>query len=67
MHTVSQYARRAGDYAFAMFDWQQTTRYYQAVLAATAPGAQLPPSALAELHYRCPQTAFVLLPLPLCG
>lgn len=49
--TVIQYARRAGDQAFAVFAWGEAARYYEAVLVAAAATALLSTHERAELHY----------------
>lgn len=47
---VLAYTREAGDQAYAMYDWRDAARYYEAALAASQP-LDLPSRERAELHY----------------
>jgi class 3 adenylate cyclase/tetratricopeptide (TPR) repeat protein len=49
---VIEYTRRAGDYAFSMFDWPRTVHYYTALCTAAAAHGELAATILAEVHYR---------------
>jgi tetratricopeptide (TPR) repeat protein len=49
---IVQYARRAGDQAFALSAWGEAARYYEAALSAAEPTASLSVHDRAALHYR---------------
>jgi class 3 adenylate cyclase/tetratricopeptide (TPR) repeat protein len=48
---VVEYARRAGDHAYALFAWGEAARYYEAALAAAEPAGILSAQQRGELHY----------------
>jgi tetratricopeptide (TPR) repeat protein len=49
---VAQYARRAGDQAFAALAWGEAAHYYEAALSAAESTGYLAAQERAELHYR---------------
>ena len=49
---VAQYARRAGDKAFALFAWGDAAHYYEAALATTESVPYFSTQDRADLHYQ---------------
>jgi tetratricopeptide (TPR) repeat protein len=50
--TVAVYARRAGDWAFTAFAWDDAARYYEAALVAAASTVHFTDQERADLHFQ---------------
>jgi hypothetical protein len=55
MDTVSDYARRAAEYAARRCSWTDAARYYEAALTASQARGHFDPHTRAELHYQAGQ------------